>query len=71
MTGVIAISFLVKLITAVIAYIIIRVVLRRLDKASHISFNRWYQDADNQSRSIYFSARVIAVSYLFATILSS
>jgi hypothetical protein len=71
MIDVIATSFAVKLVTAVLAYIIIRLVLRRLDKASHISFMRWYQDADSKSRSIYFSARILAVSFLFATILSS
>jgi len=70
MISIILTSIIAKLVVAVAAYIVIRLVLRQLDRSAQIYFSDWYHDADPKSRAIYFGCRIIAICLLFGLILS-
>lgn len=65
----IAIGFMLKLASALIAFLIARLALRNLDKAAGFDFKEWINNADDHAKGMYFGARIIAVCLLFGIIL--
>ena len=67
MTMLMAFGF--KLTGAVIAFGILRLSLRHLDKVSGFDFKGWIESASADAISIYLAARIIAIAILFAAIM--
>ena len=65
----IGIGFGIKMVTAVIAFMILRYSLGYLDKRSGFDFKAWQKKASSKDISLYLSARLIAVAILFASIM--
>ena len=69
-TTVIIVSFLLKLFGAAVAFIIARLALHNLDKATGFDFKEWIKSADDKAISLYLAGRIIAICILFALILA-
>lgn len=64
------IAFVIKLITAVVAYGCMRLVLKQLDKALNFNFKQWMANCDDKSKAIYLASRYAATALFFAILLS-
>lgn len=62
-------GFLLKLLGALIAFVISRIALANLDKAVGFDFKEWIKNASDQAVGIYLGARIIAICLLFALII--
>ena len=65
----ILLGFSLKLFSALTAFVIARLALRNLDKASGFDFKHWINNTDENSKSIYLGSRIIAVCILFGLII--
>jgi len=65
---IIAAGFLLKLVSALVAFVIARFALNNLDKAIGFNFKKWISHANDQAVSIYLGARILAICLLFAAI---
>ena len=65
----ISIGFGLKLLSALVAFVIARIALNKLDKATGFDFKAWIQNADDNAKATYLGARIIAISLLFGLIL--
>ncbi len=63
-------AFIIKLITAVVAYGCMRLVLKQLDKSIKFNFQNWMSKTDDRSKAYYLSARYIGTALFFAILLS-
>lgn len=65
----IGIGFFLKIVGALIAWMVLRYSLTNLDKATGLDFKQWVKDSDVQSKSIYLSFRILAIAILFGSVL--
>ena len=65
----IATGFGLKILTALIAFVIVRLTLSNLDKVVGFDFKDWIEDADDNAKATYLGARIIAICLLFGVIL--
>jgi glutamate synthase domain-containing protein 2 len=60
----------IKLFYAVVAVVFILLTIRVMDKLFGIDVKGWLQDSSDVTKAIYFGARMVALCYLFGSILS-
>jgi len=64
------IAFAIKLTTAIVAYVCMRLVLKQLDKSIQFNFKEWFKNAHSKDKAIYLSTRYAATAMFFAFLLS-
>jgi hypothetical protein len=69
---VVLMSFLVKCVLAMGAWLMLRFALGNLDNLAGFSFKTWInnENGSDVGKGIYLGARIFAMAYLFSSILS-
>lgn len=65
----IVLSYVLKLIGALTAFLATTFALWVLDRLNGLKFSKWVHDADDNAKSVYYAGRFIGISILFGLIL--
>lgn len=67
--GIMLVSVLFKMFLASIAFVCVRFAISHMDKALGIDVAKdWIENADDQSKAIYYGLRMVGVCVLFGSV---